>query len=197
MLQSNQQGWDVTGKSCKSHTSNRIRHIFAQISEFQMIGFWWSNKDKSKQHRSGRKTYFFIWRYKIQNVMIGVLQFWHSHWHAFGREEPSQWQSSIVVVTTNHSSVLVSDAQREWGWGREELRLQAEAEPQEQQGPARRVRSTCWYSTLLFRHYSSLFQFTNGQIQIKFYGIIWTMCVCEGNCSKFNVHCIVKLATSR
>ena len=144
-----------------------------------MIGFWWSNKDKSKQHRRRRKTYFFIWRYKIQNVMIGVLQFWHSHWHAFGREEPSQlqssivvvtitsnhssvlvsdaqrergcgreelsqWQSSIVVVTTNHSSVLVSDAQRERGWGREELRLQAEAEPQEQQGPARRVRSTCW-----------------------------------------------------
>ena len=56
-------------------------------------------------------------------------------------EELSQWQPSIVVVTTNHSLVLVSDAQRERGGGREELGLQAETEPQEQQGPARRVRS--------------------------------------------------------
>ena len=61
-----------------------------------------------------------------------------------GVEELSQWQSSIVVVTTNHSSVLVSDAQRERGGGREELGLQAETEPQEQQGPARRVRCKCW-----------------------------------------------------
>ena len=185
----------------REKVANLTPQIKFVIFLHKYLNFKWLDSDevikiKANSIAEGEKTYFFIWRYKIQNVMIGVLQFWHSNWHAFGREEPSQWQSSIVVVTTNHSSVLVSDAQCERGWGREELRLQAEAEPQEQQGPARRVRSTCWYSTLLFRH-SSLFQFTNGQIQIKFYGIIWTMCVCEGNCSKFNVHCIVKLATSR
>ena len=150
----------IRGEMSREKVANLTPQIKFVIFLHKYLNFKWLDSDevikiKANNIAVGEKHTSSFECKKIQNSRLRVLK---NGWRWLvsdaqrerggGREELSQWQSSIVVVTTNHSSVLVSDAQRERGGGREELGLQAETEPQEQQGPARRVRCRCWYNPL-------------------------------------------------